>query len=1830
MWTRFYSSILDRKGLPPRRLSVTAWASAVTRRSLVSALGLLLPILASVTVLVSMSACRAAVQPDTQREPTLPPSRVPVLSIADASAAEDSASMAFTVRLTADRGRTVSVDYATEPGTAEAGSDYRAASGTLTFRPREALAQIVRVPILDDRLVEADETFTVTLSGASNATLAAAVATGTIIDDDALAVTVTAAPHTVEEGSPAGFAVTLTGAISSEVTLEWATADGTARAGADYEAVAGGTLTFRPDAAPTRRLAVRTLQDDLEEGTETFTVNLMQVVLPAGQQVGPATATGTITDDDALSVGVSADALAVVEGEAATFTLALSGASATAPVVVDYTVTGSARAGSDYTAPGGSLTLASGAATGRLTIRTLADEEPEAEESIFVTLERAHTATRTVAVDPTAARTRIADRGTATISVAPAVSVAAAAVEEGNPAQFVVTLSRAVAADVTVEWKTEAVLGASAAATAGRDYRGVAAATIDLGAGSTAATLEVQTLDDALNEADETFAVTLTGVNRSAGVALGAATAIVTIGDNDDPPSLTIADRDAPEDAGTMEFPVTLDAESGRRVTVDYSTQSRDATENRDYTRTRGTLSFRPGDLEQIISVPIRQDDLDEPERETFAVALRGAVNAELDRRTATGTITDDDSLTASVAAAALAVTEGETATFTVTVTGATGTAPVLVAYSLGGTAEAGSDYTAPGGSLTLATGARNGTIAIRTHADHEPETNEAVSVMLDSATTAARTVTVSAVVASITIADRGLPTVSVAPATVEEGETAGFVVTLNDDVASTVSVRWLTTHGTATAATDYTAASGTLTFSTGGSRSRTLEVTTLEDQLDEPAETFTVRLTEVLPATAARLGVATAAGTIADDDAPPMLTIADNSAYESAGAISFPVTLDAESALQVMVNYMTESRDATAGADYTWVADTLAFRPGERSRMISVPIRQDDLVEAEQEHFAVTLSGPVNATLGAHTATGSIVDDDTLLLSVAADSVTVIEGAAATFTIAATGATSTGPVVVGYLVGGTAGAGTDYTAPAGSLTLAAGAARGKITVHTLRDTAADSDETIIVTLDSATSAARVLQVNAASATTRIADAGRATASVAATEPAVTEGERADFAVTLSETVPETVTIGWRTTDLTAAAGADYSAVAGGTITFTPGGSRRQTVTVATLEDQLDEPAERFMVTLTGAQPSSAVSLGTTTATATITDDDAPPGLNIADARASENAGTIPFLVTLAPASARVVTVYYETRDDTALGGSGLDYTKAEGELTFTPGAALRHTIEVPIADDSLDEDDEAFNVVLRQPLNATIGRHDATGTITDNDALPQLSIADSSALESAGTLPFTVTLTPASGRTVTVFYEALDDTAETDLDFTKTEGELTFRPGGDLQQTISVPILQDALDEGDQESFTMKLLNEVNATLQDDAATGVITDDDDPPPDDHGDTHASATTATPGVVISGALQAATDVDYFRISVSASATVHVATDRGKFGDPGYRATVVRLESSTYTSPNNDNYDTARVTGGPGEVYVRVSGASAARYDLAAWVLDSSTSDSSYDIELRYIGTQPSASQRSTLRAAADVLEGVISRGLSSRLIIDSDWNCEDGDPSLFGENIDDLLILVRLQRIDGAGGTLGQAGPCLRRSGGLPLVGDVALDTADLGRYGTADLRRLGVHEMAHVLGFGNSSRWNALLDNPAKGFDYIPGQNTLPDTHFDGTAANSAFDEVGGDSYTGGDGVPVENNTEVYDAGGLDGHWREAVFASELMTATFSSGQPLSKVSIGALADLGYSVSYGQAESYTLPSTTSSRLEAAGHEIDLGNDIRQGPVFVVDVPEQDIPVITP
>ena len=110
----------------------------------------------------------------------------------------------------------------------------------------------------------------------------------------------------------------------------------------------------------------------------------------------------------------------------------------------------------------------------------------------------------------------------------------------------------------------------------------------------------------------------------------------------------------------------------------------------------------------------------------------------------------------------------------------------------------------------------------------------------------------------------------------------------------------------------------------------------------------------------------------------------------------------------------------------------------------------------------------------------------------------------------------------------------------------------------------------------------------------------------------------------------------------------------------------------------------------------------------------------------------------------------YATAGGTAT--EGTDYTAASGTLTFAAGETTK-TVAVTLADDSLDEPEEAFELRLSAAVNATLSRGTATGTINDNDGAPSLSVADQSASEGAGALAFTVTLSPASGQEVTVAY---------------------------------------------------------------------------------------------------------------------------------------------------------------------------------------------------------------------------------------------------------------------------------------------------------------------------------------------------------------------------------------------------------------------------------------------------------------------------------------------
>ena len=222
------------------------------------------------------------------------------ISIGNASVTEGNTGTAntlFTVSLSAASANTVSVHYASADGTAMAGSDYTAVSGTLTFAPGET-SKTISVAVAGDTINEPDETFVVNLSNPSNATIADGQGQATILNDDPPPPSLAIGDVTVNEGNSgvtsAVFSVTLSSASSQTVTVNYASADGSAKvATKDYVAVSG-TLTFAPGQT-TGTIVVSITGDRKREKDETFFVNLSS---PSNATIARGQGRGTIRNDD--------------------------------------------------------------------------------------------------------------------------------------------------------------------------------------------------------------------------------------------------------------------------------------------------------------------------------------------------------------------------------------------------------------------------------------------------------------------------------------------------------------------------------------------------------------------------------------------------------------------------------------------------------------------------------------------------------------------------------------------------------------------------------------------------------------------------------------------------------------------------------------------------------------------------------------------------------------------------------------------------------------------------------------------------------------------------------------------------------------------------------------------------------------------------------------------------------------------------------------------------------------------------------------------------------------------------------------------------------------------------------------------------------------------------------------------------------------------------------------------------------------------------------------------------------------------------------------------
>jgi sugar lactone lactonase YvrE len=433
------------------------------------------------------------------------------------STGEWSSSVTINVTRTGDVSGPTTVSYATSDGTAVAGADYTAVSGTLTFAAGET-AKSFNITLRPDNIYEGTETFTVALSAPTGgAVLAGASSTLVTVSDDESRPYVSISDVRINEGqtgtTEAQFLVSLTNASTETVTVNYATGDGTASAASDFVA-ASGTLTFAP-LVTSQLVKVKINGDYAVEPDETFIVTLSGQV---NASLGRSQALGTIANDDSAgrfqfatpSYGQPED------GGGVTITVnranGLSGAAS-----VNYAVTGgTATSGTDYAAVSGTLNFAEGEASKTFSVQLIADTTNEPSETVVLTLS-APTGGALLGVPSSTTLTIVNDDQ-------PTYRFAETFYEAGEAdGRVVLTVTRGgdPNASASVNYTT-----ADGTATEMSDYN-LTLGTLHFAPGETQKTVTVLVTNDALGEVDETFLVTLSG--QTSGVLGTPATATVTL-----------------------------------------------------------------------------------------------------------------------------------------------------------------------------------------------------------------------------------------------------------------------------------------------------------------------------------------------------------------------------------------------------------------------------------------------------------------------------------------------------------------------------------------------------------------------------------------------------------------------------------------------------------------------------------------------------------------------------------------------------------------------------------------------------------------------------------------------------------------------------------------------------------------------------------------------------------------------------------------------------------------------------------------------------------------------------------------------------------------------------------------------------------------------------------------------------------------------------------------------------------------------------------------------------------------------------------------------------
>ena len=1106
-----------------------------------------------------------------------------------------------------------------------------------------------------------------------------------------------------EAGGTIQLTVTRMGGSAGTVTVQCATINGTATAGADFTSIASN-LSFAP--GETSKSFVVTINDDvLLEGDETFRVVLSN---PQGDAIlGTSTnAVVTIIDNELDSAGTlqfSLGAYSVSEAEpSAPITITRTGGTSSNVFVLFKITAGTAIAGTHYLDVRTNLNFTPGLTNIIVNIPVINNSTVNGNK--FLTLELSSPSIGTSLGSNTSVLTIIDDDvgGSVQFSLA-AYSLS----ETGGLATITVTRTGGFASGVTVRFETQ-----NGSATAGLDYTAVFNNLV-FAANQVSKTVLIPVLNDSLAEGNETVQLTLR--NPGGGATLGViSNAVLTI--IDDKPTLEfVSTTFTTNEAGsTAVFAVVRTGNGANTVTVNFATEDGTALAGPDYKATNGTLTFGPNVFTQNVTITIINDTLVEAD-EIFSVNLTNAVDAILGSSSnAVVTILDND-LGGIIQFSAIAYTNteaGPAASIIVTRTGGAASGVSVDFDTMDLTATADEDYTPVSSTLVFAANEVSQTVLIPVLTDLLPEGNETVQLTLRNPGGGATLGVISSAVLTIIDNAPTLQFVSTTFTKSEAGSTAVLAVVRTGPGAGTVNVNFATEDGTALAGADYRATNGTLTFP-ANVFTQNVTITIINDTVVEADESFSVNLTS--PSSNVSLGGNTeAVVTILDNDLGGIIQFSAG-AYtntEAGPAASIIVTRTGGAASGVSVRFETQDGTATAGEDYTAVSSTINFAVNEVSKTVLIPLLNDSLAEGN-ETVNLSLSEPTGgATLGPRsTSELTIIDNDvggSVQFSLAAYSRSET-GGLATITVTRTGGSASGVTVDFDTMDLTATADLDYTAVSATLVFASNQVSQTVLIPVLNDSLAEGNEAVQLTLRNPGGGATLGVISNAVLT--IIDDEIMIQFVSTTFTNSEAGPTVILTVARTGPAAAAGSVQFNTVNGSAISTNDYKGT-NGTVTFAAN-VLTKTITIPIVNDPVVEGDEIFSVTL--SNPSTGFQLGSSSnATVTILDNDLGGIIQFSAITytITEAGPAASIIVTRTGGAASGVSVRFETQNGTATAGA--DYTAVSSTINFAANEVTK-TVLIPIVNDNFVEGNETVNLSLSAPIGgATLGtRSTSVLTIT-------------------------------------------------------------------------------------------------------------------------------------------------------------------------------------------------------------------------------------------------------------------------------------------------------------------------------------------------------------------------------------------------------------------------------------------------------------------------------------------------------------------------------------